>query len=58
MSDDEDSRPGWPSTSTDNNHVKRVCAVICANHCLTVHEVAEKVGNSIGSCHQNLTEKL
>jgi len=32
--------------------------VICANHCLTVREVADKVGISIGSCHQIFTEKL
>ena len=54
----EDPRPGRPSTSTDNDHVERVCAVICGNHRLTVREVANEVGISIGSCHKILTEKL
>jgi len=32
--------------------------VIRGNHCLTVREVADEVGISIGSCHQIFTEKL
>ena len=32
--------------------------MIRGNCCLTVREVADKVGISIGSCHQILTEKL
>jgi len=32
----EDPRPGRPSTSTDNDHVERVRAVICRNCRLTV----------------------
>jgi len=32
--------------------------VICGNHCLTVREVADEVGISIGSCHQIFTEKF
>jgi len=58
MSVDEDPRPGRPSTSTDNDHVERARAVICGNHRLTVREVADKVGISIGSCSQILTAKL
>jgi len=58
MSVDEDPRPGRPSTSTNNNHVERVRAVIRGNHRLTVQEVADEVGISIGSCHQIFTEKL
>jgi transposase len=53
----EDPRPGRPSTSTDDDHVDRVRAVIRGNR-LTVREVADKVGISIVSCHQMLTEKL
>jgi len=54
----EDPRPGRPSTSTNNDHIERVCAVIRGNHRLTVREVADEVGISIGSCHQIFTEKL
>jgi transposase len=52
----EDPRPGRPSTSTNDDHVERVHAVICGNH-LIVQEVADKVGISIGSCYQIFTEK-
>ena len=54
----EDPRPGRHSTSTNDNHVKRVRAVIHGNRRLTVREVADEVGNSTGSCHQIFTEKL
>ena len=54
----EDPRPGRPSTSTDDDHVERVRAVIRGNCRLTVREVANEVGISIGSCHQILAEKL
>jgi len=58
MSVGEGTRPGQPSTSTNNDHAERVHAVIHGNHRLTVREVADKVGISIGSCHQMFTEKL
>ena len=58
MSVGEDPRPGRPSTSTNDDHVERVGDVIRGNHCLTVREVADEVGFSIGSCHQIFTEKL
>jgi len=54
----EDPRPGRPSTSTNDDHVERVSAVIRGNHRLTVREVADEGGISIGSCHQIFTEKL
>jgi transposase len=54
----EDPWPGRPSTSTDDDHIERVRAVIRGNRRLTVQEVADEVGISIGSCHQILTEKL
>jgi len=58
MSVGEDPRPGRTSTSTDDDHVERVRAVIHGNRRLTVREVADEVGISIGSCHQILTENL
>ena len=58
MSVGEDPSPGRPSTSTNDDHVDRVRAVIRGNRRLTVREVADEVGVSIGSRHQIFTEKL
>ena len=58
MSVSEDPRPGRPSTSTNNDHVSRVRAVIRGNRRLTVREVGDEVGISIGSCHKIFNEKL
>ena len=58
MSVGEDPSPGRPSTSTGDDHVKRVRVVIRGNRHLTVREVADEVGISTGSWHQILTEKL
>jgi len=53
----EDPRSGRPSTSTNDDHVERVHAVIHGNRRLTVREVADEVGISIESCHKIFTEK-
>jgi hypothetical protein len=58
MSVGEDPRPGRHSTSTNYDHDDRVRAVIRGNRRLTVRDVADEVGISIGSCHQIFTEKL
>ena len=58
MSADEDPRPERPSTSTNDDHVGRLRAVIRGNRRLTVREVADEVGLSIGSCQQIFAEKL
>jgi len=58
MSVGEDPRPGRPFTSTDDDHVEKVRAVIRGNRRLTVREGVDEVGISTGSCHQILTEKL
>ena len=55
MSVDEDPRPGH-STSTNDDYVDRVRAVIRGNRHLAVREVADKVGIGTGSCHQIFTE--
>ena len=47
MSVCEYPRPGRPSTSTDDDHVERVLAVIRGNCRLTVREVADDVGISL-----------
>jgi len=58
MSVGEDPRPGRPSTSTNDDHAERVRAVIRGNRRLTVRDVADEVGISIGSCHKIFTEKF
>jgi len=58
MSVGEEHRPGRTSTLTNDDHVERVHAVIRGNRRLTVREVADEVGTSIGSCHQMFTGKL
>ena len=58
MSVGQDPRPGQPSTSTNDDHVETVHGVICGKRRLTVREVADEVGISIGSCHQIFTEEL
>ena len=57
MSVGEDPWLGLLSTSTNADHVERVRAVIRGNRRLTVREVDDEVGISIGSCHQIFTEK-
>jgi len=52
MSVGEDPRPGRPSTSTNDDHVEKVRAVIRGNRSLTFRELADEVGIGIGSCHQ------
>jgi len=44
MSVGGDLRPGRPSTSTSDDHVERVGAVIRGNRRLTIREVADDVG--------------
>jgi len=58
MSVGEDPKHGRPSTSTNDDHVESVRAVIRGNRHLTAREVVNEVGISIGSCHQIFTEKF
>jgi len=48
---------GWPTKSTDDDHIEKVLAVICQNRRLTVCEFAE-VGIYKSSCHLIFTKKL
>jgi len=41
-----------PFTSTNYDHDEKILAVICGNSRLTVREVADDVGNSIGPFHR------
>ena len=40
---EDNPKSGRLSTSMDDDHVGKVLSVICQNHHLTVHEVAEEV---------------
>ena len=48
----EDPRPGRPITSTNDDHVERVRAVIRGNRRLTARQVADELDISIESCCQ------
>ena len=45
-------------TSTDDPHIDEINTLVQANRRLTVRELAEKCGISVGSCHRILTEEL
>ena len=49
---------GRPSTSTDDPHIDEINTLVRANRRLTVRELAEECGISVGSCHHMLTEEL
>jgi AraC-like DNA-binding protein len=57
-STDDDERSGRPSTSKSETFIAQVTKIIRENRRLSVREVAEEVGISIGSCHTILTEGL
>ena len=54
---EDDPKSGRPSTSTDDDHVEKMLAVIRQNRRLTVREVSEGAGICKTSCHLILTEK-
>jgi len=57
MSVGEYPQPEQPSTSTNDDHVKRVHALNRENRRLNVWKFADEVGISIASFHQIFTEK-
>ena len=58
LSVEDDERSGCPSTSTDDPHIEEINTLVRANGCLTVRELAEECGISVGSCHCTLAEEL
>ena len=58
LSFDDDERFGRLSTSTDDPHIDEINTLVRANRRLTVRELAEECGISVGSCHHILTEEL
>ncbi|XP_014480147.1 PREDICTED: putative uncharacterized protein FLJ37770 [Dinoponera quadriceps] len=55
---EDDERPGRPSTSTTDENVEKVKEMVMNNRRLTVREVADDVGISIGSCHEIFSNVL
>ena len=55
---EDDERSGRPSTSTDDPHIYEINTLVRANRRLTVRELAEECGISVGSCHHILKEEL
>ena len=54
----DDARPGRPSTSTTSENTKAVKKIVMENRRITIREVAEDVGISVGSCHAILSDIL
>ncbi|KAL4100983.1 hypothetical protein QTP88_021004 [Uroleucon formosanum] len=58
QSTDDDSRSGRPSTSRKDDVVEKIKEKVRNERRLTVRELANEAGISIGSCHEILTENL
>ena len=54
---DDDARPGRPSTSTTNEKTEPVKKIVMENRRITIRDVAEDVGISVGSSH-GINKKL
>ena len=49
---EDNERPGRPSTSTTDENVGKVKEMVMNDRRITIREVADDVGISIGSCHE------
>ena len=54
----DDERPGRPSTSTTDENVEKVKEMVMNDRRITIREVADDGGISIGSCHEFLSNVL
>ena len=54
----DDARSGRPSTSTTNENTEAVKKIVMKNCRITIREVAEDVGISIGSCYAIFSDIL
>ena len=54
----DDARPGRPSTSTTSENTEAVKKIVMENRRITIREVAEDVGISVGSCHSIFSDIL
>ena len=55
---DDDARPGRPITSTTNETTEAVKKIVMENRRITIREVSEDVGISVGSCHAIFSDIL
>ena len=55
---ENDERPGRPSTSTTDENVKKGKEMVMNDRRITIREVADDVGISIGSCHDIFSNVL
>ena len=55
---EDDERPGRPSTSTTDENVEKVKEMVINERRITIREVADDVGISIGSCHEIFSNLL
>ena len=53
-----DERPGRPSTSTTDENVEKVKEMVMNDRRITIREVADDIGISIGSCHKIFSNVL
>ena len=58
LSVEDDERSGRSSTSTDDPHIDEINTLVRVNRRLTVRELTEECGISVGSCQSILTEEL
>ena len=54
----DDERPGRPSTSTTDENVEKVKEMVMNDRRITIREVADDVGISIGSRHEIFSNVL
>ena len=55
---EDDERPERPSTSTTDENVEKVKEMVMNDRRITIREVADDVGISIGSCHEIFSNVL
>ena len=55
---EDDERPGRPSTSITDENVEKVKEMVINDRRITIREVADDVGISIGSCHEIFSNVL
>ena len=55
---EDDERPGRPSRSTTDENMEKVKEMVMNDRRITIREVADDVGISIGSCHEIFSSAL